>query len=337
MQAFENKRLDLKSKEILQKFDPYIVYRAINYLYTKESLDSFEIEREKPTRQRLAQFQNLLEDLNKHSFKLNKEDLINLQNIIVDKKHQNSDYRSNQIFVGSLHYGSASRNLPKVDYIAPKPSDLPELMRGFIEASKRIIDSDIPAVVAASIIAFSFVFIHPFSDGNGRIHRFLIHYVLAKKNFTDDNIIFPVSATMLKDRISYDKALEDFSKPLILLIDYSFGSDSFMIVKNNTEDYYQFIDLTKQSEYLYNCIESTINNEFLNELKFLSSYDSVVSEIQEISDMPNNQLDLLIKLIIQNKGKLSENKKIKHFNFLTDYELEAIENIVKEHFSSFVY
>jgi len=33
-------------------------------------------------------------------------------------------------------------------------------------------DKTFDAILAAAIIAFGFVFIHPFVDGNGRIHRF---------------------------------------------------------------------------------------------------------------------------------------------------------------------
>ena len=38
-------------------------------------------------------------------------------------------------------------------------------------------------ILAAALIAFGSVFIPPFEDGNGRIHRFLIHHVLAEKGF----------------------------------------------------------------------------------------------------------------------------------------------------------
>jgi hypothetical protein len=38
---------------------------------------------------------------------------------------------------------------------------------------------EVDPVVAAAILAFGFVYIHPFEDGNGRIHRYLIHHVLA--------------------------------------------------------------------------------------------------------------------------------------------------------------
>ena len=35
-------------------------------------------------------------------------------------------------------------------------------------------------VLAAPEIAFGFVFIHPYADGNDRIHRYLIHRILSK-------------------------------------------------------------------------------------------------------------------------------------------------------------
>jgi len=37
-------------------------------------------------------------------------------------------------------------------------------------------------VIAAAILAFGLVYVHPFVDGNGRIHRYLIHHVLAGRD-----------------------------------------------------------------------------------------------------------------------------------------------------------
>ncbi len=41
------------------------------------------------------------------------------------------------------------------------------------------------------------VYIHPFRDGNGRMHRCLIHHVLAERKFTPPDLVFPVSSVML--------------------------------------------------------------------------------------------------------------------------------------------
>ena len=81
--------------------------------------------------------------------------------------------------------------------VPPRPDDVPALMEGlqaFIEES-----ADLNPVIVAAVAAFGFVFIHPFEDGNGRTHRFMLHYFLSTRGVTPENFIFPVSATILED------------------------------------------------------------------------------------------------------------------------------------------
>ena len=94
-------------------------------------------------------------------------------------------------------------------------------------------EGGVPPVVHAAAIAYGFVFLHSFAgidnsfeDGNGRIHRFLIHNILARRGFRPEGIMFPVSASMLKNRTDYDASLEAFSCPLMPLIDYSLDEQS---------------------------------------------------------------------------------------------------------------
>jgi Fic family protein len=87
----------------------------------------------------------------------------------------------------------------KIHFVAPKPSDLTTLMEGMFAAHRRMEAGKVQAVVHATAIAFGFVYMHPFEDGNGRIHRFLIHNILARRGFTPPGVIFPVSAAMLQD------------------------------------------------------------------------------------------------------------------------------------------
>lgn len=51
-------------------------------------------------------------------------------------------------------------------------------------------------MAAASIPAFGSVYIGPFEDGNGRLHRYLVHHELARSGFNPLGIVFhfPVSA-----------------------------------------------------------------------------------------------------------------------------------------------
>ena len=65
-----------------------------------------------------------------------------------------------------------------------------------------------PPIVAAATLSFGFVFIHPFMDGNGRLHRYLIHHVLAQSGFSPKGMIFPVSSVMNDEIDAYLSALK---------------------------------------------------------------------------------------------------------------------------------
>ena len=68
------------------------------------------------------------------------------------------------------------------------------------------------------MLAFGFVYIHPFEDGNGRIHRYLMHHVLARRGFNPSGIHFPVSAAILDKIDAYRDVLESYSGWLLPII-----------------------------------------------------------------------------------------------------------------------
>ena len=45
-------------------------------------------------------------------------------------------------------------------------------------------------------------------DGNGRLHRYIIHHILAKMNYTQQGMIFPISASILNHVKDYNKVLD---------------------------------------------------------------------------------------------------------------------------------
>lgn len=91
-----------------------------------------------------------------------------------------------------------------------------------------------------------------------------------------------------------------------------------------------WIDMTAQAESLYDFVKLTIEHELMEELDFLANYDRTKQAIQEIVDMPDRLIDLFIQLCLQNNGRLSTRKKESHFGFLSDCELSAMENAVRE-------
>lgn len=319
-------RLDNTAKMLLEKYDPYLIARACNYLYTKETMSSYQIEKEQPDKSRIVRFINLLQQASKIDV-LSKEVLIELQNVIVDPRFKDIDYRHSQNYVGE----NVNPYIQKTHYISPKPEDVSVLMSGLLDSLERMVSSHVHPVIIAAAISFGFVYIHPFEDGNGRIHRFLIHFILSKNQFTPRDIIFPVSSIMLKNMHAYDAALESFSKPLLsVLTNYYLSEDGSMTVNQDSKSLYQYIDFTIMTEYLFTCIEDAINNYIEREIKFLINYDSAKRCIQEIVDMPDKKIDLFIKIIVQNNGKLSLQKKNQFFSLLTDDEIDHLVTVIND-------
>jgi predicted DNA binding protein len=85
------------------------------------------------------------------------------------------------------------------------------------------------------------------------------------------------------------------------------------------------MDMTLQAEALYEFVTKTIEEELVEELGFLVNYDKTKRAIQDIIDMPDRMINLFIKLCLKNNGKRSS-----HFDFLTDRELAAMEQAVKD-------
>ncbi len=323
---FEQKNLAQIATKLIRSVDPAILARATSYLYTKETKSSFGIEKIKPDIKRTAKFIALLEEASAIP-QLDKNILLKLQNAIVETEYKDTDYRKTQNYVGEL----TNLYLHKVHYISPKPDDILELMTNFISCETRLFESTIHPVVIAAILSFGFVFLHPFEDGNGRIHRFIIHYILSKTNFTPDNIIFPVSAVMLKNIRQYDEVLELFSKPLLKAIEeYDLNDQGELAVSQDSKIHYQYIDYTHYAEYLFGCIQTTIQEDFQEELEFIAHYDRTKSAIQQIIDMPDIKIDRIIRCIAQNNGKLGRKMRKTYFSELSDDKVNAIEQAVQE-------
>jgi len=221
-----------------------------------------------------------------------------------------------------------------VHFICPRPDDVQSLMKGLTAAHSRMQKDGFPALVHAAIIAYAFVFIHPFDDGNGRIHRFLIHNILARRGFTPKGLMLPISASMLKNPTAYDQSLESFSQPLLQVVEYSLNDIGEMQVENETAHWYRYMDMTVQAEALLDFVRDTIKSELAGELDFLANYDAAKAAIQEIVDLPDRQIDLFINLCVQNGGKLSERKRESHFPKLSNDEVTKMAEAVSSFFNN---
>ncbi|MDD3248317.1 MAG: Fic family protein [Methanosarcina sp.] len=327
LKTFEAEHLDRRCEALLKEYPETMIRRALSYFYTKETKSSFDIEHATPDQKRSFRFIELLKLAGQREF-CKKDSLIELQKAVIDPRFAGNDYRMTQNYVGE----SIGRHQEIVHFVPPSPGDLPDLMEGLVKACKRMLSSEIHPVVSAAVISFGFVFLHPFEDGNGRVHRFLIHHVLEKTGFTPKGLIFPVSASMMKNLDRYDETLELFSKPLLRFVEYTLDGEKRITAQGNHANYYRYIDMTPFAEYLFTTISDTIDSEMEAEFEYLRNYDRARSIIREIVDMPDRLLDLFITVSLQNRGKLSGKKHKSMFSMLTDDEVEKMETCIEEIF-----
>jgi hypothetical protein len=341
LQEMVRKDLRQRTWETLEKYDPDLLRRAAAFLYLKETHSSFEVEREKPSANRAQRFADLLSQADIDQ-PLTEQRLVELQNAVVDARFHEFSWRRHQNWIGEdLGYRQ------RVDFVPARPEDLPTLMQGLLDTANKareVIGSEnaqgggetcgplSDPVVYAAIIAFGFVFIHPFMDGNGRIHRYLIHEVLAKAGFTPRGIVLPVSAVILANLDEYVSVLESYSRPVRQCTEYSPDIPD-VPAKGNDAVYFRYFDATEQAEFLYRALERTVEEDLQQEIDFLLGFDIACKQLNHLLDWPNHSLELFVRVVHQNGGKLSSNKKQSHFSWMTEAEIGAAEAVVSQAFS----
>jgi hypothetical protein len=153
--------------------------------------------------------------------------------------------------------------------------------------------------------------------------------VLAENGFNPPGLVFPVSAAIL-DRIDeYRTVLAAYSSRILPVIEWKPTADHNVLVTNDTVDYYRYFDATGHAEFLYTCVQKTIEQDLPEEAAFLQRYDRFRREVEEIIEMPLHPVDLLFRFLDQNQGELSKRARSKEFKKLTDDEVVKIEEIYK--------
>ena len=327
---------DLRAQVIttVANYDQDLLKRAANLLYLKETQSSFEVEREKPSPNKAQRFADMLKQANP-KVPLTERRLIELQSIAIDPRFREFSWRSKQNWVGKdLGYRQ------QIDFVPPRPEDVPHLMNGLIETVSKIAtatetggdtsDGYDPVILSAAV-SFGFVFIHPFMDGNGRIHRYLIHDVLARTGFTPRGIILPVSAVIVANLDEYIDVLENFSRPMRDISDYDPNAPTSPATGNDPECF-RFFDATPQAEFLYHVLKRTLEEDLPKEIEFLLGFDRAYGSLNQLMDWPHHDLELFIRVVHQHEGTLSLTKRKSHFDWMSDLEIKEAELAVKQAF-----
>ena len=327
LETFMGRGLARKAAETVGRTGTHLIARAASFLLLADSRASFEIEGERPPRNRLERWGRAVLQAGKYPLSL--DEMNRLHGVLIeDTRFIKAGLRPDGIFLGERDRNGD----PLPEFIGAQSADLANLVAGMLAANERMRESDLDPILQAAATAFGFVYVHPYQDGNGRLHRCLIHHALAEREFTPPGMVFPVSSVML-DRIDdYRNTLQGHSIPLMEFIDWQPTPDRNVKVTNDTADLYRYFDCTAEAEFLYSCVARTVEHDLPNEIEFLRRQDEAQSRIMEIVDMPDRLAQDILMFMRQNGGKIPRRRRKNEFAALTEVEAERIEEIYNEVF-----
>ncbi len=329
LEAFLARGLAARAAEIVGRTGAHLIARVASFLLFADSRASFEIEGERPLRNRLERWGRAILQAGKNPLSL--DELNRLHGVLIeDTRFIRAGLRPDGVFLGERDHNGD----PLPEFIGARPADLTALLTGLIAANERMIGSAVDPVLQAAATAFGFVYVHPYQDGNGRLHRCLIHHVLAERGFTPAGVVIPVSSVML-DRIDeYRDTLKSHTGPLMELIDWRPTPQRNVEVVNDTADIYRYFDCTEEAEFLYECVAHTVEHDLPQEIDFLRRRDEAQKRIMEMVEIPDRVAQDLIMFMHQNGGTIPEKRRKNEFAALTDEETRGIEAIFGEVFAA---
>ena len=298
--------------------------RALAYFYLSETRGSYAIESETPSASKQERFVQLLRHAGEPTA-VTEEWLVQLQNAIVrDVYSQEASYRTRQNWLED----SSGR----ISFFPAPVDELRRAMRGweaFMNDEKRCAD----VLVKAACAAFGFVYLHPFFDGNGRLHRFLIQHVLARAGLMEKETVIPVSAVIEQDIQAYHAVLTAFSRPVTALWDYRRGDTDPVVLRAPGSRAYRFFEADREIGFLHKMIRRAVEEEIPRELAWLEAYDVAFAALDREFDLPQKDLSALIRMIHSNKGSLSLHRR-KQYSTLPEEVLDRIEAVVRQSFQA---
>ncbi|WP_085317142.1 Fic family protein [Derxia lacustris] len=301
-------------RQLDETYGPELLLRSAAWLTFKESRSSFAIEHEGDRSDRvgrfaaaIAEFSGRMDDV------LSPASLLVLQRAVLGDDALRLGIRRSPVFVGQNSFRAQI-----VHYVAPSEELVDGMTQALREVERRTRGAN--TVARAAAVSFAFVYLHPLTDGNGRIHRFLVNHLLAADGAVPANIIVPVSATIAgtaKGSADYEQALEVFSRPFMRRHagSYRFGqqricadgvpTDFEFTQTADAEHAWRYPDLTEHARYLSAVLRQTVEHEMANEALALRQHDRARTAIKQLVEMPDADADRIIRSLRQENWTVS--------------------------------
>lgn len=299
---------------------PMAAERAMSWAYLHETQSSFAIEKELPSHTKAEAFVALLKQANQAEF-LDEPYLVALQNAsMTNPLDLASQYRHQQNWLRGPLRGAVG-----VTYVPPPPEWVPSLM-GDLLAFANEAPKQVDPLVCAAVVSFAFVFIHPFMDGNGRLSRFLFHHALCRSGQWGNGLLLPVSVAMKRNEDQYLTALQSYSKPARQAWDVTWlGDNEFDFQFKSDASIYRYWDATACVAFGLDMAQQALNIDLKDEAAFLAQFDVIFKAVDERFDVRGNDLTSLVLACLQNKGKISANRRKKFADIVPATVFDAIE------------
>ncbi len=315
-----------EARAVVQRTAPDLMARAATFLLLQDSKASYVIEGERPPPDRIQRWGQAIGEAGRRP--LTADEFLRLQRIVIgNARFMHLGWRTEGGFVGGR---DRETNAPVPDHVSARPEDIASLIGGLVEYANRNETSGLDPVAAAAAVAFGFVFIHPFEDGNGRIHRWLVHHILARSGFNPPGITFPISAIFLEHMGQYRQALEHYSQPRLLLTEWETTPSLNIRVLKDTHDLFRFFDATRQAEFLADSVVETIRKTLPREIEYFRRYNQARQRVEAFVEMPDATFDLMMGFLRQNKGRFSNRARTTEFQKLSVEEVASIEGIYQD-------
>lgn len=301
--AIQSRVLD-RTRQFIETLGAEMMDRALAWAYLHETDSSFAIEKEAPSEDKARRFVELLQQAHDPR-PLSEEYLVELQNAAVSNPFDKAaSFRFQQNWLAG-----PGRGAPSVTYVPPPAMLARELMGELIQLASTA-PNQIDPVVAASVISFAFVFIHPFMDGNGRLHRFLFHHALCQSGQLEKGLLLPVSVAMKRHEADYLAVLQRTSRPMrqrwnVRWID----EGQFDFDFKGSQALYRYWDATHCVEFGSRMAEEALEIELRRETEFLARYSRVIRDVNEQVDVRGSDLAILVQGCLENNDVVSKNRR----------------------------
>ena len=310
-----------RANEFLSELGATASDRAMSWAYLSETKSSFEIEHETPSATKSEAFVELLKKAHLTT-RLDEEYLVGLQNTAITNPLDRAvNYRHQQNWLSSPLGGAAG-----VTYIPPPPEIVDDLMKGLVDFANAA-PKQIDPLIAAAIVSFGFVFIHPFMDGNGRLSRFLFHHALCQSGALNNGLLLPVSIAMKRNEDLYLAALKSFSEPArkrweVIWID----GDEYQMTFKSDDSLYRYWNATACVEFGLEMAKQALEKDLREETEFLTKYDLIYRAIDGQYDIRGKDLNTLVLTCMEQNGKISVNRRKKFAATVPEEIFDAIES-----------